>query len=293
MLAQTLASEPSTARTTPTVLRCAEHTVEIVSDSGEGAQKCGQIFGAVSAKMGNGVWTVEIIPAEIQPPPRIPEGASGNRIRIGSGSVTNWGDETNLVVAFNEQVLLARHRLGALASDATVLLESKWASHPDEDVVRAWHAALDELSARRYRIIPVPMEEQCLTLVDNPRKGKNMFALGLLACIYDRDMDRIRDQIAYAFRKKSEEVYEQNVKLLQLGFDWANDNLDFRIDVQASPAAVPVYDGIAAPDEPYRYVSAPADASKTAPPTLNTRHGYQSVNQRCSAVASQRPLPLW
>jgi 2-oxoglutarate ferredoxin oxidoreductase subunit alpha len=214
--------------------------VEIVSDSGEGAQKCGQIFGAVSAKMGNGVWTVEIIPAEIQPPPRIPEGASGNRIRIGSGPITNWGDETNLVVAFNEQVLLARHRLGALASDATILLESKWASHPDEDVVRAWHAALDELAARRYRVVLVPMEEQCLTLVDNARKGKNMFALGLLACIYDRDMDRIRDQIAYAFRKKSEEVYDQNVKLLQLGFDWARDNLDFRVDVPARPAGEPM-----------------------------------------------------
>ena len=80
-----------TASTPPaaTVLRIAEHTVEIVSDSGEGAQKCGQILGAVSAKMGNGVWTVEIIPAEIQPPPRIPEGASGIRIRIGAGPVTN------------------------------------------------------------------------------------------------------------------------------------------------------------------------------------------------------------
>ena len=44
-------------------------TLEIVSDPGEGAQKCAQTFGAVSAKMGNGVWTVEIIPAEVQPPP--------------------------------------------------------------------------------------------------------------------------------------------------------------------------------------------------------------------------------
>ena len=51
--------------TEPHITRFAEHTVEIVSDAGEGAQKCGQIFGAVSAKMGNGVWTVEIIPAEI------------------------------------------------------------------------------------------------------------------------------------------------------------------------------------------------------------------------------------
>ncbi|HKG94717.1 MAG TPA: 2-oxoacid:acceptor oxidoreductase family protein, partial [Gemmatimonadaceae bacterium] len=167
----------------PTVLRAREHTVEIVSDAGEGAQKCGQIFGAVSAKMGNGVWTVEIIPAEIQPPPRIPEGASGYRIRIGSGPVTNWGDESKLIVAFNEQVLLARHRLGALAEDATILVEDMWASHDNADVRRAWDAAMEELSARRYRIVRVPMEEQCLTLVDNPRKGKNMFALGLLSRI--------------------------------------------------------------------------------------------------------------
>jgi len=88
MPTEILAPEPTipTPRT-PTIVRRDEHTVEIVSDSGEGAQKCGQIFAAVSAKMGNGIWTVEIIPAEIQPPPRIPEGASGNRIRLGSGTV--------------------------------------------------------------------------------------------------------------------------------------------------------------------------------------------------------------
>ncbi|HZJ01851.1 MAG TPA: hypothetical protein VFD22_14405 [Gemmatimonadaceae bacterium] len=138
MFTETFAPTAPLTKLEPTIFRRHEHTVEIVSDAGEGAQKCGQIFAAVSARMGNGIWTVEIIPAEIQPPPRIPEGASGNRIRLGSGPVTNWGDETNLVVAFNEQVLLARHRLGALASDAIVLLEDKWASHPDEDVQRAW-----------------------------------------------------------------------------------------------------------------------------------------------------------
>ena len=53
------------------------HIVEIVSDSGEGAQTAGQMFGTVSAKMGNSVWTVEIIPAEIQPPVRSSAGASG------------------------------------------------------------------------------------------------------------------------------------------------------------------------------------------------------------------------
>jgi 2-oxoglutarate ferredoxin oxidoreductase subunit alpha len=219
-----------------TVTRVPEHTIEIVSDSGEGAQKCGQIFGAVSAKMGNGVWTVEIIPAEVQPPPRIPEGASGNRIRIGTGPVTNWGDVTNLVLAFNEQVLLARHRVGALAHDAVLLIEDLWATHEDATIRAAWAAAMEELSGGAYRIIPVAMQEQALTVVEDPRKGKNMFALGMLARIYGRDMDRTREQIAHNFRKKSAKVYEKNVALLELGYAWAETNLDFRIDVPARPA---------------------------------------------------------
>ena len=165
--------------------------------------------------MGNGIWTVEIIPAEIQPPPRLPEGASGNRIRLGAGPVTNWGDETNLVVAFNEQVLLARHRAGALARDAILLVEDKWAGSEDEAIRVAWTAAMAELSTAEYRIIPVPMEERCLTIADNPRKGKNMFALGLLVWIYRRDLEIVREQIVRTFRKKSEDVFQQNLALLQ------------------------------------------------------------------------------
>jgi 2-oxoglutarate ferredoxin oxidoreductase subunit alpha len=218
-------------------IRVRQQTVEVVSDSGEGAQKCGQIFGAVSAKMGNGVWTVEIIPAEIQPPPRIPAGASGNRIRIGAKEVTNWGDRTNVCVAFNEQVLLARHRLDALEDDAILLVESMWKDHRDEDIRAEWAAAMEELGERNYRIIEVPMEEQCLTVVDSARKGKNMFALGLLCRIFDRDLDLTREQIGHAFRKKSEEVYEKNVKLLELGYAWAEGHLGLRIDVPRELAA--------------------------------------------------------
>ena len=230
-------SSATAAPAPPKVLQVAEHTVEIVSDSGEGAQKCAQIFAAVSAKMGNGVWTVELIPAEIQPPPRVPEGASGNRVRLGEHAVTNWGDRTNLVIAFNEQVLLARHRLDALDDHAVLLVEDKWARSDDPEIVAAWAAAMKELSAKPYRIVPVAMEDECLTIVDNPKKGKNMFALGILARIYGRDMDRVREQIAYAFRKKSEEVYAQNVSLLELGYHWAEDNIDFRVEIPTHPAA--------------------------------------------------------
>ena len=219
------------------VIRDSMCTVEIVSDSGEGAQKCGQIFGAVSAKMGNGVWTVEIIPAEIQPPARSPAGASGNRIRIGTEEVTNWGDRTNVCIAFNEQVLLARHRLDAIEPGALVLVENMWKEHRDEDIQAEWTAGMEELDGHGYRLIEVPMEEQCLTVVDDARKGKNMFALGILSWVFDRDLDLTKDQIAHAFRKKSEEVYEKNVKLLELGYAWAGDNLDVRIEVPTRPSA--------------------------------------------------------
>jgi 2-oxoglutarate ferredoxin oxidoreductase subunit alpha len=226
----TVGGQPPAGRqiTTDRVL---DKAVEIVSDSGEGAQKCGQIFGAVSAKMGNGVWTVEIIPAEVEPPPRTPAGASGIRIRLGASDVTNWGDETNLVVAFNEQALLGRHRLNALADDAVVLIENMWATHPDESIRAQWRDAMEELSSCNYRIVEVPMEEHCLTLVDNPRRGKNMFALGMLAWIYDRDLDRCRDQIAHSFRTKKPEITERSHRLLELGYEWASQNLDFRYEI--------------------------------------------------------------
>ena len=103
-----------------------QQIVEIVSDSGEGAQKCGQILGLVSGKMGNGVWTVEIIPAEIQPPARERQGASGIRVRMGSKYMTNMGDEADLVVAFNEQVLYSRIENHAYRKGTVVLLENMW-----------------------------------------------------------------------------------------------------------------------------------------------------------------------
>jgi 2-oxoglutarate ferredoxin oxidoreductase subunit alpha len=214
------------------VIRVPEATLEVVSDSGEGAQKCGQIFGTVCAKMGNGVWTVEIIPAEIRPPQRTPTGGSGNRIRFGTEQVTNWGDAASLVVAFNEQVLLGRIALGALADDAIIILENSWATHPDGDIRKQWQDGLERIRASgRYRIIGVPMEQQCLKIVDDTSRGKNMFVLGLLTWIYGRDIELTRAQIAFEFRKKGQAVYERNVKLLQLGRAWAQDNLDFRIDV--------------------------------------------------------------
>jgi 2-oxoglutarate ferredoxin oxidoreductase subunit alpha len=216
-----------------------EHVIEIMSDSGEGAQKCGQSFGSIAARMGNGVWTVEIIPAEIQPPARSVAGASGNRIRIGSQRITNGGDEADLAIAFNEQVLLGRVNAGELKPGCTVLLESMWATHEDPHIVAQYTETRDRLLAEGYRLIEVPMEQECRKLVADARKGKNMFVLGLLCNVFSLEMDLARDQIAFIFGKKDKKIVQSNVALLEAGWQWAEDHLDFKFRVPATRATVP------------------------------------------------------
>src|SRR3990172_8138135 len=176
-----------------------EHIVEIISDSGEGAQRCGQSLGSIAARMGNGIWTTEIIPAEIRPPARSVAGASGNRIRIGSGRVTNGGDETDLVVAFNEQVLLGRVRDHELKTGCIILLESMWRTGPDSKIVESYVETYNRLVDAGYRVYEIPMEQECRTLVSDPRRGKNMFALGMLCHLYSFDLKLGVEQIAMTF----------------------------------------------------------------------------------------------
>ena len=233
------ATDPQSQGGGPNIRRYKEHTLEVVSDSGEGAQKCGQSFGAVSAKMGNGAWTVEIIPAEIQPPARSVAGASGNRIRLASRAISNGGDETDMVIAFNEQVLIGRVRDGELKPGCRILLESMWREHRDPKVRAMYEETVERLTSDGYDVLEIPMERECLKIVSDARKGKNMFALGMLCSIYSLDLDLGRDQVAVALKKKSRQVIETNQRLLEAGYAWAEENLDFKYQIPAIKATEP------------------------------------------------------
>lgn len=221
-------------KTTATQLK--EHIVEIISDSGEGAQRCGQSLGSIAARMGNGIWTTEIIPAEIRPPARSVAGASGNRIRIGSSYITNGGDQTDLIVAFNEQVLLGRVSAGELKPGCIIMLESMWRKHTNVNISMAYIETYNRLVSAGYKVYEIPMEQECLKLVTNARQGKNMFALGMLCYIYSFDLQMARDQIALTFGKKAQSVIDTNVSLLEAGRQWAEENLDFSYSIPATPA---------------------------------------------------------
>jgi 2-oxoglutarate ferredoxin oxidoreductase subunit alpha len=216
-------------------VRLSEHIVEIVSDSGEGAQKAGQTFGAISAKMGNGVWTVEIIPAEIKPPARSRAGASGIRIRLGSHRVTNMGDEADLVVAFNEQVLYGRIEQKAYKKGTIILLEDKWARDPVPEVREQYAQALAEFRELGYEVRELPLEEKCQEVVPNARVGKNMFVLGMLCRIYQRDLEKALDEVAMVFRRKGTQVVETNHKLVRAGYEFAREHVDLCFEIPAWP----------------------------------------------------------
>ncbi len=228
-------AEQGKARSGTGPLAVDQHIVEIVSDSGEGAQKCGQIMGLVSGKMGNGVWTVEIIPAEIQPPARSQQGASGIRVRMGSKFMTNMGDEADMVVAFNEQVLYSRIQNGAYKPGTVVLLENMWAEDPEPKVREQYAEALADFKERGLVVHELPIQQECLKLVPDPRKGKNMFVLGMLCRIYSRDADKAKEEIAKTFRKKSDKVIKINHDLFDAGYAFARDNVDYEYSITTAP----------------------------------------------------------
>ena len=220
----------------PKFQESSEQIVEFISDSGEGAQTAGQLFGTVCAKMGNGVWTVEIIPAEIEPPFRSKAGASGNRIRFATERVTNMGEAADVVIAFNDQVPYSRIDVGALREGTIIFLEAKWADDPDETIRKQYVDAIEDFQSRGFIVFEVPMEKECLKIVPDPRRGKNIWALGLLCAIYERDMEIVRAELEKKLAKKGEQVVSANLSLVQSGYDWAQHNVEFRCRVPVEPS---------------------------------------------------------
>jgi len=230
---ESAAAEPTSARNEVQIRSVSEQIVEIVSDSGEGAQTAGQVFGTICAKMGNGLWTVEIIPAEIEPPARSRAGASGIRIRFGTKPVVNMGDDADLVVAFNEQVLYSRIDQGALRAGTILLIDASWGESEDAKIRDAYQKALDDFHLSGYDVREIPIHAETAAITDNPQRGKNMWVVGLLCAFYNRDLDLAKREVALIFerKRKGAEVITLNHRLLEAGHAWAVEHFDVRFDI--------------------------------------------------------------
>ena len=83
------------------------------------------------------------------------------------------------------------------------------------------------------RCYEIPMEQECRTLVADARRGKNMFALGMLCQLYSLDLQLARDQIVLDLRQEGRRVVDTNIMLLDAGHAWAEANLDFSYRIPA------------------------------------------------------------
>ncbi|OGQ30877.1 MAG: 2-oxoglutarate oxidoreductase [Deltaproteobacteria bacterium RIFCSPHIGHO2_02_FULL_50_15] len=222
------------------VIPLKEHIIEFVSDSGEGAQKAANSFAKTCGMMGNGLWTIEVIPAEIQPPPHTTSSTSGNRIRLAEGKVTNAGDLAQTVVAFNEMAFLSRVQAGAVADDVLLIIDNIWATHDDPAYRESYKKITGDVKSRGGTVIEVPFEEETAKIVEDSKRGKNMFVLGYMGYLYQRDLNILRQIVEEMFAKKSKTVIQNNIALLEGGYTYAEEHLDFRYEIPSVPSKVPM-----------------------------------------------------
>jgi 2-oxoglutarate ferredoxin oxidoreductase subunit alpha len=241
MTAVAVPAPPKPASRAPRVVPISEHILEIVSDAGEGAQTGAQLFAKVLAHNGAGIWTVEIIPAEIEPPRRSRAGGSGNRIRFSSDPVTNMGDRADVVVGFNEQVLYGRIDQGAFRPGTILFLDGKWATDPDAGVREMYAASVAEFREQGLDVREVPIEEETLKVTKNPRRGKNMWVVGLLASLYSVPLESFFEEVGRIFTKKrkGQKVIDSACEQLRAGHAWGEANLPERYQLELQPSAEP------------------------------------------------------
>lgn len=203
--------------------------VKFAGDSGDGMQLTGTIFSEVSAKDGNDLSTFPDYPAEIRAPQNTVAGVSGFQVHIGSTRVLTSGDHCDVLVAMNPASLKANLKWAKLG--ATVLVDAD--VFTEEAIEKAGYAnnPLTDGSLSSYALISAPVTSLTLAAVNDlgldnksAEKCRNMFALGVLVHLFNKDLEEVQNQISLKFHKKPK-IGEANRKVLEAGWIYA-DNLE-------------------------------------------------------------------
>ena len=185
--------------------------VRFSGDSGDGMQLAGNIFSTVSATVGNGISTFPDYPAD-----------------IGTGRVYTPGDLCDVLVAMNAAAL--KTQLSHAKPQATIIIDTD--SFQERDLQKAEFKTADylgELGIDRDRVVACPvtqMVKECLadSGMDNKSilKCRNMFALGLVCWLFDRDLSLVEAFLREKFAKKPA-VAENNIKVVHAGYNYGHN----------------------------------------------------------------------
>ncbi len=210
--------------------------VRFSGDSGDGMQLAGNIFSTISATVGNGISTFPDYPADIRAPQGSLTGVSGFQVHIGEGKVYTPGDKCDVLVAMNAAALKTQYKYAK--PQATIIIDTD--SFGPNDLKKAAFETEDylgEMGIDPDRVIQCPlttMVKDCLkdSGMDNKAilKCRNMFALGLVCWLFDRDLDLVANFLRDKFAKKPS-IAENNIKVVQAGFDYGHNTHSSAVNV--------------------------------------------------------------
>ncbi|MDE6308287.1 MAG: 2-oxoacid:acceptor oxidoreductase family protein, partial [Bacteroidales bacterium] len=217
--------------------------VKFVGDSGDGMQLIGTLFSDSAALAGNDLATFPDYPAEIRAPHNTVAGVSGFQIHVGQKRISTSGDQCDVLVAMNPASLKAN--LKWAQKGATIIVDAD--TFTEETLQKAGYTTnpLIDGSLTSYNLVAAPISsltrkalEPAGLDVKTMDKTRNMFALGMIYFIFDRDMTPTYHFFEAKFKKKPQMI-EVNKTVLRAGYDYADTAEIVESHISVAPAKMP------------------------------------------------------
>jgi len=214
--------------------------VKFVGDSGDGMQLTGTLFSDSTAYAGNDLATFPDYPAEIRAPQNTVAGVSGFQVHFGDKKIHSSGDLCDVLVAMNPASL--RANLKWAKKGATIILDVDM--FIEKAIEKAGYDTnpLEDGSLEGYNVIKAPITTLTKEAIKGMKvdmktalKSKNMFALGIMLYLFNRQFDTAFRFIEKKFRKKPL-VVEINKRVLEAGYNYA-DTMEEQLSVIQVPTA--------------------------------------------------------
>ncbi|MBQ4477177.1 MAG: 2-oxoacid:acceptor oxidoreductase subunit alpha [Bacteroidales bacterium] len=213
--------------------------IKFVGDSGDGMQLTGTLFSDTSALNGNDIATFPDYPAEIRAPHNTVAGVSGYQVHVGK-KIRTIGDKCDVLVAMNPASLLANLKWAKMGG--TIIVDAD--TFEEKAIEKAGYKEnpLLDGSLSSYNLIAAPITSSAKRVgqelgMDNKsaERTKNMFALGMVSFIFDRNIETIAKSLEVKFKKKPE-VAKANIEVLKAGYVYAEsiEALESRYHVQTA-----------------------------------------------------------
>lgn len=202
-------------------------TVRFSGDSGDGMQLAGNIFSTISATAGNDISTFPDYPADIRAPQGTLTGVSGFQVHIGSDKVLTPGDKCDVLIAMNPAALKTQYKF--CSSRSIIIVDTD--SFQESDLKKALFTTdnpFEELNIKNT-VVEAPISSMCKEALkdsglDNKSilRCKNMFALGLVCWLFNRNLANAEEMLREKFAKKPE-IAAANIKVLNAGYDYGHN----------------------------------------------------------------------